>query len=108
MSQFKLVLAVVCLSLLAGQSAFAQPGWRHPHRYYYGYAPPVYAYPPVVVPRPPIVVGPPAYIPPPVYGPPVYAPPVYAPAPYGYGVVGPRGHLGFGYSTPGFGVYLGR
>lgn len=99
MSQLKLFIAVVALSLFAAPSAFAQPGWRHPHRYYYGYPPPVYAYPPVVVaPPPPVVYAPPAYAPPPVYGPPVY----------GYGAIGPRGHIGFGYSSPGFGVYLGR
>jgi hypothetical protein len=101
------IFAAACLFLLATDSVFAQYGYRHHPRYYYGYGPPVYAYPPVVVPPPPVVVGPGYGYPPPAY----IAPPppvVVGPPAYGYGVVGPRGHVGFGYATPGFGVYIGR
>ena len=107
MSQLKLILFVAGLSLLFVDAASAQPGWRHPHRFYYGYGPPVYAYPPVVVAPPPVVVGP--TYPAPVYPPPAYvAPgPVYGPPVYGYGVFGPR-HFGFGYAAPGVGVFIGR
>ncbi|WP_010588348.1 hypothetical protein [Schlesneria paludicola] len=122
MTSIKLFFSVVCLSLVCTGSAFAQPGWGHHHRHYYGYGRPVYGYPPVVVAPPPVVVAPPpAVIPAPapgvVYSSPVYpgptyvapAPvPVYAPPAYGYGVVGPRGRYGFGYSSPGVGVYIGR
>jgi hypothetical protein len=115
-------LVAVGLLTVACQSATAQPGWRHPHGYY-GY----YGYPrPVVVP-PPVVIGPgysygvAAYPPPPPYvaplplpaGPIVPPPPVVVPAPapvympaYTYGTIGPRG-FGLGYTTPGFGVYVG-
>lgn len=114
MSQLKFVAVFAFALVLAAQSALAQPGYRHPyhHRYYYGYSP-VYA-PVVVSPPPPTVVVTPApviapapMVPPPA---PVYvAPgPVYMPPTYTYGAVGPRGHAAFGYSSPGFGVYIGR
>jgi hypothetical protein len=104
MSRVKFWITATCLSLAASDLAYAQVMYRrYPHpRYYYGYGPPIYAYPP-----PPVVVVPRYAYPPPasVTPPPVVAAP---PPAYGYGVVGPRGHLGFGYATPGFGVFIGR
>jgi hypothetical protein len=105
MSKIKLIITVACLSLLFVDSAWAQPGWGYHRRFYYG--PPVYAYPPVVAFPPPVVVGPPpAYLgPPPAY---VAPGPIYPPPAYTYGMIGPRGGYGFGYASPGFGVYIGR
>lgn len=109
MSQFKFITLIACVTLVSVSSASANP-WNH--RYYYGYRGPVYGYPPVVVAPPPVVVAaPPPYpVPAPAYvapAPAVYGPPVYAPPAYTYGGFGPRG-FGFGYASPGFGVYFGR
>ena len=109
MTHLKFVAVFAFALLFAAEPATAQPGWRHPHhRYYYGYGP-VYA--PVVMPPPPpptVVVTPAPVLPPgPVYVAPAPAP-MYVPQPYTYGAIGPRGHAAFGYSSPGFGIYLGR
>jgi hypothetical protein len=118
------LMGVLAMSVIAAccQTAQAQPGWGRHHGYhgYYGYARPVIVPPPVVVapgyaygvaayppPAPyvatvapvPVVPPPPMVVPPP--------PPVYVPS-YTYGAIGPRGGFGFGYSSPGFGVYVGR
>lgn len=105
--------AAIGLIAVTSQSASAQPGWGHHRPGYYGY----YGYGrPMIVP-PPVVIGPgygPGYVvgpPPPVYVAPAPVvvpppPPAYVPS-YTYGAVGPRG-FGFGYASPGFGVYVGR
>lgn len=99
---------VAVLGLLTAESAYG-----HGPRYYYGYGPSVYVQPRVIVAPPPPVVVAPAPVPMYAYPAPVYAPaPVYVPPPmpavtYG-ATVGPRGHLGIGYSSPGFGFYYGR
>lgn len=115
----RVLTAVAFTGLLtaAVQPVGANHGWGHHHHGYRGPAfglavvapPPVivapaYAYPPAYVAQP-IPVPPPMPVPPPVIVP---APaPVYAPT-YSYGIMGgPRG-VGFGYSSPGFGVYMGR
>ena len=112
MSQFKLIAAVACFSLMMVGTASADP-WGRYHRGYYRPYGPVVAYPRVVVAPAPIVFAPPVYsYPAPVYAAPapVFAAPapVYAPPVYGGVVVGPRGRVRMGYATPGFGVYLGR
>lgn len=119
MSTIKMMATVASLSLLFAGTASANH-WHHRGGYYgYGYG---YGYRPVVVAPPPVVVAPypapvyaapapvysPAYAPGPVYAPAPIPAPVYAPPAYSYGVVGPRGGFGFGYSSPGFGVYVGR
>lgn len=100
-------------------SASANHGWGHPHHHGYrgpGFGVAVFAPPPVVVAPPPymyapVYAAPPIPVPPPVpMGPPVVIPPpppVYAP-PYSYGIMGGLRGVGFGYSSPGFGVYVGR
>lgn len=103
MNQWKVFALVACVTLFSISTASANP-WNHPHRYRYGYGGPIYGYPPVVVAPPPVVVAPaypaPAYVAP--------APVVYPPPPvYTYGAIGPR-RYGFGYASPGFGVYIGR
>lgn len=106
MTHLKLMGVVACLVLFAAETASAQPGWRH--RYYYGYGAPVVVAPPVVVaapPPPPMVVPQPYAYPAPAY---VAPAPIYPAPVYGYGVIGPRRHVGFGYAAPGFGVYIGR
>ena len=114
-------VAVLALVAMSGGSAFANHGWgggggHHHHGGYgyrggygygggYGYRPMVVAPRVVVAPRP-VIMAPPAY----GYG---YAPgyPVggcnngVGTAVYGYGT--PYG-AGIGYSSPGFGVYVGR
>lgn len=125
--------AVASFCLLATQASYG-----HGPRYYYGYGGPAYVPPRVVVAPPPppttVVIAPapvpayatrvyttpaapvPAYAPPvaQLYTAPVYVAqpvPVYTPPPpmvtYG-AAVGPRGHVGLGYSSPGFGFYFGR
>ena len=100
MSRFKLITLAVFLSLIMVGSASADPWGRYNRGYYRPFGPPVYAYPPVVVAPSPVVVSPfpsPMYVAPP--------PVVYGPPAYSYGVIGPRGRVRFGYTTPGFGVY---
>lgn len=102
-------VAVVSLLAVGGSSAFAGGihggpyGHRHPgvNRNYYGpghnhhrhvHVP--YYRPMVVAPRPIVVVPRP-----------VYAPPVYGYQPYGFN----QGYgTSFGYSSPGFGLYINR
>jgi hypothetical protein len=102
-SNLKLFLLAVSVVFVSTATASAQPWGRYhyrgPYRPYYPYPPVVVAPPPPVVVAPPYAYPAPAYLPPPA---PIYGPPVY-----GYGVVRPRGY-GFGYSSPGFGVYIGR
>jgi hypothetical protein len=113
---FLAFLFAIGLLTVACQSASAQYGWHRPHYGYYGYPRPVVVPPPIVI-APGYGVAaypPPAYVAPVVPAPvvaPVPPPPPVAPAPvympsYTYGAIGPRG-FGIGYSTPGFGVYVG-
>ncbi len=100
MSQFKLITLAALFSLTMIGSASADPWGRYNRGFYRPYGPPVYAFPPVVVAPPPVVVSP---FPPRVIAAP--APIVYGPPVYPYGVVGPRGRVRYGYTTPGFGGY---
>ena len=103
-----LVLGVLAAGLVSASIAPALANhWGRPHPGFHGYFGPVVA--PVMV-APPVVVAPTYYAPPPsVVVAPVVVPAPAPPAPaYSYGIMaGPRG-FGFGYSSPGFGVYFGR
>ena len=102
MSLFKLISMVAMFSLMLIGNASADP-WGRPYpRYYRPYGPSVYAYPPVVVAPPPIIVSP--YPAAPVFAAP--PPVVYGPPGYGVVRVGPRGRVRYGYTGPGFGVFI--
>lgn len=124
----RIVAGLIFTAVMAVGVQLAAANHGHHHHGYYG---PRFGFgvavgPQVIVP-PPVVVAP-AYAYPPVYAVPAPAPimpappvpmmqapavvvppppPSYGPT-YSYGIMGgPRG-VGFGYSSPGFGVYVGR